>query len=60
MPTEQGQSGSKSLGAPTNGRLFQHWAQHPAERVATHTAGNGAAIVRAVQARGIGLVVAAT
>jgi hypothetical protein len=60
MPAEQGQCESKSLGAPTNCRLLQHWAQHAAERVATHTAGNGAAIVRAVQARGIGFVVAAT
>ena len=31
-----------------------------ANRIADHTAGNGAAIVRAVQAQGIGFVVAAT
>jgi|Tabmets5t2r1_1033131.scaffolds.fasta_scaffold311801_1 hypothetical protein len=52
------------IGNPTNPRaMAQHyigWALVAAERVATHTTGNGAAIVRHVQARGIGFVVAAT
>jgi len=43
--------------------MAQHyigWAQEATERIATHTAGAGATIVRHVQAQGIGFVVAAT
>ena len=52
------------IGNPTNPRaIAQHyigWALVAANRIAEHTAGNGAAIVRAVQAQGIGFGVAAT
>jgi putative endonuclease len=52
------------IGNPANPHaMAQHyigWAQEAAERIAIHTAGAGAAIVRHVQARGIGFVVAAT
>jgi hypothetical protein len=52
------------IGNPANRRaMAQHylgWALVAANRIAEHTAGNGAAIVRAVQAQGIGFVVAAT
>jgi hypothetical protein len=43
------------IGNPTNPRamaqLLQHWALVAANRIADHTAGNGAAIVRAVKPR---------
>jgi len=52
------------IGNPSNPRaMAQHyigWGAVAAERIAVQTAGAGAAIVRAVQARGIGFVVAAT
>jgi hypothetical protein len=52
------------IGNPTNPHaMAQHyigWALEAAERIATQTAGAGAAIVRYVQAQGIGFVVAAT
>jgi predicted GIY-YIG superfamily endonuclease len=52
------------IGNPANPRaMAQHylgWSPAPASRIAQHTAGNGAAIMRAVQARGIGFEVAAT
>jgi hypothetical protein len=52
------------IGNPANPHaMAQHyigWAREAAERVAAHTAGAGAAIVRHVQAQGIGFVVAAT
>jgi hypothetical protein len=52
------------IGNPANPRaMAQHyigWAAVAAERIAEQTAGQGAAIVRAVQAKGIGFVVAAT
>jgi hypothetical protein len=52
------------IGNPTNPRaMARHyigWSPSPAERIAKHTAGTGAAIMRAVQARGIGFEVAAT
>jgi len=52
------------IGNPANPRaMAQHyigWAAVAAERIATQTAGAGAAIVRHVQAQGIGFVVAAT
>jgi hypothetical protein len=52
------------IGNPTNPRaMAQHyigWGLEAAERISVQTAGVGAAIVRHVQARGIGFVVAAT
>jgi hypothetical protein len=52
------------IGNPSNPRaMAQHyigWAAVAAKRISVQTAGNGAAIMRAVQARGIGFVVAAT
>ena len=52
------------IGNPTHRQaMAQHyigWALDPAERISVHTAGAGAAIVRAVQANGIGFLVAAT
>ena len=52
------------IGNPANPHsTAQHyigWAREAAERIAVQTAGNGAAIVRYVQAHGIGFVVAAT
>jgi hypothetical protein len=52
------------IGNPANPRaMAQHyigWALEPATRITKQTAGQGAAIVRAVQARGIGFEVAAT
>jgi hypothetical protein len=52
------------IGNPTNPHaMAQHyigWGLEAAERISTQTAGGGAAIVRYVQARGIGFVVAAT
>jgi len=52
------------IGNPTNPRaMAQHyigWALDAADRISTQTAGNGAAIVRAVQAKGIGFLIAAT
>jgi hypothetical protein len=52
------------IGNPTNPRaMAQHylgWALVAADRISTQTAGSGAAIVRAVQAKGIGFLVAAT
>jgi hypothetical protein len=52
------------IGNPANRRaMAQHyigWAQDPANRISVQTAGNGAAIVRAVQAKGVGFLVAAT
>jgi len=41
-------------------RHYIGWSPTPAERIATHTAGNGARIVAHVQALGIGFTVAAT
>jgi hypothetical protein len=46
--------------ASTNSRHIHHWALVAAERISAQTAGQGAAIVRHVQARGIGFLVAAT
>jgi hypothetical protein len=43
--------------------MAQHyigWAAVAAKRISVQTAGNGAAIMRAVQGKGIGFVVAAT
>jgi len=52
------------MGNPTNTRaiaqLYLGWSLVAADRISTQTAGGGAAIVRAVQAKGIGFVVAAT
>ena len=52
------------IGNPTNPHaMAQHyigWALVAAERISTQTAGQGAAIVRHVQAQGIGFLVAAT
>jgi hypothetical protein len=52
------------IGNPANSRaMAQHyigWGQQAAERISVQTAGGGAAIVRYVQASGIGFVVAAT
>jgi hypothetical protein len=52
------------IGNPTNPHaMAQHyigWALVAAERISAQTAGQGAAIVRHVQARGIGFLVAAT
>jgi putative endonuclease len=52
------------IGNPANPHaMAQHhlgWALVAADRISTQTAGNGAAIVRAVQAKGIGFLVAAT
>jgi hypothetical protein len=52
------------IGNPTNRHaMAQHyigWALVAAERISTQTAGQGAAIVRHVQAQGIGFLVAAT
>ncbi len=52
------------IGNPDNPRaMAQHyigWSPTPAQRIAKHTAGNGAAIMRAVQARGIGFEIAIT
>jgi hypothetical protein len=52
------------IGNPTNPHaMAQHylgWALVAADRISAHTAGHGAAIVRHVQARGIGFLVAAT
>ncbi len=52
------------IGNPANPRaMAQHyigWSPAVAARIATHTAGGGAAIMRAVQAKGIGFEVAAT
>ena len=52
------------IGNPANPRaMAQHyigWGAVAAKRISVQTAGNGAAIVRAVQAQGIGFVVAAT
>jgi hypothetical protein len=52
------------IGNPSNPHaMAQHyigWALVAADRIAAHTAGTGSAIVRAVQAKGIGFVVAAT
>ena len=39
-------------------RHYIGWSPDPPKRIARHTAGQGAAIVRAVQARGIGFTVA--
>ena len=50
------------IGNPANRRaMARHyigWSPDPPKRIARHTAGQGAAIVRAVQARGIGFTVA--
>jgi hypothetical protein len=43
-----------------NSQQLQHWALVAAERISAQTAGQGAAIVRHVQARGIGFLVATT
>jgi hypothetical protein len=52
------------IGNPTNPRaMAQHyigWTPALAKRITKQTAGNGAAIMRAVKAQGIGFVVAAT
>ena len=52
------------IGNPANPRaMAQHyigWGLEAADRIAEQTAGAGAAIVRYVQAQGIGFVVAAT
>jgi putative endonuclease len=52
------------IGNPTNPHgMAQHyigWGAEAAKRISVQTAGAGAAIVRAVQAQGIGFVVAAT
>jgi hypothetical protein len=52
------------IGNPSNPRgQAQHyigWGAVAADRISKQTAGAGAAIVRAVQAKGIGFVVAAT
>jgi hypothetical protein len=60
MLAEQGQRHGRSPGARTNSRLLQHWALVAADRISIQTDGNGAAIVRAVQAKGIAFLVAAT
>ena len=50
------------IGNPANRRArarhYIGWSPDPPKRIARHTAGQGAAIVRAVQARGIGFTVA--
>ena len=51
------------IGNPTNPRaMAQHYigVDLSGKRISVQTAGNGAAIVRAVQAKGIGFLVAAT
>jgi hypothetical protein len=52
------------IGNPANPRaMAQHyigWALVATDRISVQTAGAGAAIVRAVQAKGIGFLVAAT
>jgi hypothetical protein len=53
------------IGNPANPRaMAQHYIgwgiEQATDRIATQTAGAGAAIVRAVQAKGIGFLVAAT
>jgi hypothetical protein len=51
------------IGNPANRRaMAQHYigVDQTGRRIEVQTAGNGAAIVRAVQAKGIGFVVAAT
>ena len=52
------------IGHPTNPHAMAQnyigWALVAAERISTQTAGQGAAIVRHVQAQGIGFLVAAT